>query len=50
MQWNTMQLQKERSDAICGNMDGPRDDHSKWNKAERQINTTWYHLPVESEI
>ena len=25
---------KERNNAICSNMDGPRDDHSKWSKAD----------------
>ena len=27
---------KEWNNAIC-NMDGPRDDHTKWSKSERQI-------------
>ena len=31
--------QKEQNHAICSNMDGPRDDHTKWSKSvrERQI-------------
>ena len=27
---------KEWNNAICGNMDGPRDDHTKWSKSERE--------------
>ena len=27
---------KERNDAICSNMDGPRDYHTKWSKSERE--------------
>ena len=27
---------KEQNNAICGNMDGPRDYHTKWNKSERE--------------
>ena len=32
-------LVKEWNNAICSNMDGPRDDHTKWSKSgrERQI-------------
>ena len=26
---------KEWNNAICGNMDGPRDYHTKWNKPEK---------------
>ena len=31
--------QKERNNAICSNMDGPRDCHTDWSKSdtERQI-------------
>ena len=29
MQWNITQPEKERSNAICSHMDGPRDDHTK---------------------
>ena len=28
---------KEWNNAIDSNMDGPRDDHTKWTKSERQI-------------
>ena len=24
------------NNAICSNMDGPRDDHTKWSKPERE--------------
>ena len=27
---------KEWSNAICNNMDGPRDYHTKWNKPDRE--------------
>ena len=27
---------KEGNNAICSNMDGPRDDHTKWSKSERE--------------
>ena len=30
-------IKKEWNNAICSNMDGPRDGHSKWSKSERQI-------------
>ena len=28
---------KEWSNAICSNIEGPRDYHTKWSKSERQI-------------
>ena len=38
--WNTYiyysAIKKEWNDAICNNMDGPRDYHSKWSKPERE--------------
>ena len=39
----------EWTNAICRNMDGPRDYHTKWSKSygERQI--SWYHLSAESK-
>ena len=27
---------KEWNNAICSNMDGPRDYHTKWNKSDRE--------------
>ena len=27
---------KEWNNAICSNIDGPRDDHSKWSKSARE--------------
>ena len=42
-------IKKELNNAICSNMNGPRDYHTKWNKSDRKINTTWYHLYVESK-
>ena len=43
--------EKEWNNALCSNMDGPRDYHAKWSKLKkRKINTIWYHLQVESNI
>ena len=39
---------KERNNAICNNMNGPRDYHSKWSESDR-TNIIWYHLYVESK-
>ena len=41
---------KQWNNAICTNIDGPRDDRIKWSKSERETNTVWYHLYVESKI
>ena len=27
---------KERNNAICSNLDGPRDYHTKWSKSDRE--------------
>ena len=37
-------IKKEWNNAIWSNMDGPRDDHTKWSKSERerQIYDTTY--------
>ena len=40
-------VEKEWNNAICNNMDGPRDYHTKWSKSERErqipytINYMW---------
>ena len=39
---------KEWHDAICSNMDGPRDYHSKWSKSDKGKTNIWYHSYVES--
>ena len=36
-------IKKEWNNAICSNMNGPRDYHTKWSKSERETNTIWYH-------
>ena len=36
--------------AFCSNMDGPRDDHTKWSKSDRERHSILYHLHVESKI
>ena len=41
---------KEWNNAICSNMDGPRDYHTKWSKSERERQISWYHLYMESKI
>ena len=38
---------KEWNNAICSNIDGPRGDHVKWSKSEKE-NIIWHHLYVES--
>ena len=35
MQWNTTQPLKEWNNAICGNIDVPRDCHTEWSKSDR---------------
>ena len=37
---------KEWNNAICSNMHGPRDDHTKWSQTKTNI---IYHLYVESK-
>ena len=29
-------IKKEWNNAICSNMDGPRDHHTKWSKSDRE--------------
>ena len=29
-------IKKEWNNAFCSNMDGPRDDHTKWSKSDRE--------------
>ena len=41
---------KEWNDAICSNMDGPRDYHTKWSKSERERQIIiWWHFFVKSK-
>ena len=35
------------NDGFCINMEGPRDDHTKWS--QRKTNIIWYHLFLEFE-
>ena len=39
---------KEGNNAICSNIDVPRDYPNKWSKSERDI--IWYHSHVEPKI
>ena len=48
IKWNIIQsLKQEWNNAICSNIDGPRDYHTKWSKPKTNI--IWYHLYVESK-
>ena len=38
---------KEWNNAICSNMDGPRDDPTKWNKSDRERHIKWYRVYVK---
>ena len=52
IQWNTFQSlkKKEGNPAICNNnMNELGKHYAKWNKSDRKINATWYHLYVESK-
>ena len=40
-------IKKEQNNAICSNMDGPRDDHTEWSKPDRERQI--YHLHIESK-
>ena len=35
-QWTIVQLSKEWNNAICSNMDVPRDYHTRWSKSDRE--------------
>ena len=39
---------KEQNNAICNNMDGPRDYHTK--VSQTKTNIIWYHSYVESNL
>ena len=41
---------KERKSALCSNLDGPRDRHTRWSKSDRKTDIIWYALYVESKI
>ena len=34
-------IKKEWNNAICSNMDGPRDYHTKWNKPDKERQISW---------
>ena len=38
-----------KNEIICSNVNGPRGDHTKWSKSERERNTRWYHWYEESK-
>ena len=43
-------IKKEWNNAICSNMDGPRDYCTKWSKSDRERQIPWYHSYVESNL
>ena len=42
-----LSYKKEWNNVIHSNMDGPRDDHTKWS--QKKTNAMWYQLNVESK-
>ena len=47
-QWNISHL-KEWNNAICSNMDGLRDSHSKWSK-QKKTDTIWSSNPTSGHL
>ena len=46
--WNITQLEKRNEiTSMCSNTNGPRNNHTKWSKSERQRQISWYHLYVD---
>ena len=41
---------KESNNAICGYLDGLKDDHTNWSKSDRERQISWYNLYVEFKI
>ena len=41
---------KERNNALCSNMDGGRDYHTKCSKSDTEIQISWYHSYMESNL
>ena len=41
-------IKEEWNNAICSNMDGPWDYHTKWSKSDEKRQMSWYHLYMES--
>ena len=48
IQWNITQPLKIWNNATCNNMDGPRNDHTKWSESNREIYHRC-HLYMESK-
>ena len=40
---------KEENNAICSNIDGPRDDHIKWSKSEKDKHHIIYMWNLKSD-
>ena len=34
-------VNKECNNVICSDLDGPRDNHTKWSKSDRQRQISW---------
>ena len=43
-------IKKEQNNAICSNVDGTRDSHTKWNKSERERQIPYDITYLESNI
>lgn len=43
-------IKKHDYNAICSNMEWPRDYHTKWLVRQRKTNIIWYRLHVESKL
>ena len=50
--YNGIQLSPKNkwNNAICSNIDGPRNYHTKKSKSDRETNITWYHSYLESNL
>ena len=40
--WIALSRKKDWNNAVCSNMDGPRDYHTKWSKSERERQIPYY--------
>ena len=42
-------IEKEWNPAICNNMGGPGGYYAKWSKSDKERDTVWFHLYVQSK-
>ena len=45
----TQPLKKEQNNAICSNIDEPKDCHTEWSKSDTERQTSCYHLYMKSK-